>query len=161
MHVLHSEVAEYDVFTAGPSDSDTCYELMSAFTARFREDPNAFDARGDGIEFMQQMRRLHPRKYELELRAAVGGFVTHTTITRDGVEARVIHEWPDTVGHFINADDVGSSVTDRRLSVADPRYQLPRLLEALTTHRPLVRQLNGADDGPPDQSRRAPSLRPA
>jgi hypothetical protein len=135
MHVLHSEVAEYDVFAAGPSDSAACYECIGGFIERFSADPSAFEARRDGIDFIQEMRRHHPRKFELEPRAAVGGFVTHTIITRNGVEASVIHEWPDQVGEFIDAGNVGSSVADRRLSVSDPRYQLPRLLEALVTQR--------------------------
>jgi ABC-type thiamine transport system ATPase subunit len=67
----------------------------------------------------------------------------------------------------LGREDLPLDVPVGRLSVADPRYQLPRLLEALTTHRRLVRQRNGAateprdGDGPPDQSRRAPSPRPA
>jgi hypothetical protein len=158
MHILHADIDQYDVFVAGPADSDACRGFLGAFTERFRKDPNAFDARRDGIEFIQEMRRLHPRTYELAQWAAVGGFVTHSVVTRDGLEASVIHEWPDRVGEFIDAGNVGSSVTDRRLSVADPRYQLPRLLEALTTRQRLVRGRDGAatgprdGDGPPDQA---------
>ena len=60
----------------GTSDSEACHHGMGAFIERFREDPNAFDARRDGVDFMQEMRRHHPRHYALGPRAAVGGFVT-------------------------------------------------------------------------------------
>ena len=126
MHVLHAEVAELDVFAAGPGDNEACQECLAVFIELFRKDPHAFDARRDGIDLMQEMRRHHQRQFELAQRAVVGGFVTHAIITRDGVEARVIHEWPDKVGEFIDAEIVGSSVSGRG-------YRLPRLLEALLT----------------------------
>jgi hypothetical protein len=73
------------------------------------------------------MRRHHRRTYEQAQRAVVGGFVTHTVVTRDGIEANVIYEWlPDAVGESIDAEIVGSSVSGRG-------YRLPRLLEALLT----------------------------
>jgi hypothetical protein len=93
---------------------------------RVLANPNAFDARRDGVEFIQQMRGLHPRPCKLGPRAAVGGFITHTTITREGIGAEVIWEWPDRVGECIDADNVGSSVSGRQINI-------PTYLEAIST----------------------------
>jgi hypothetical protein len=35
---------------------------------------------------------------------AFGGFITYTTVTREGIETDVIHEWPDYVGRPIDDD---------------------------------------------------------
>jgi hypothetical protein len=140
MLVLRSDVAEYDVFAAGPSESKACHHDMNAFIERFRDDPNAFDPRRDGVEFMQAMRQNHPRKYAVGPRAAVGGFVTHVVVTRDSLVANVIHEWPaDRVGQLIDSEHIGSPMTGIS-------GRVPGLLETLARRERIIRLRDGAVD---------------
>jgi hypothetical protein len=97
------------IYAAGPADTDSCREFTDTFTRRFAPDPRQFDVYRDGITFMQQLRRDHPRKFELMHRPAVGGYITHTTVTREGIETSRIHEWPDFVGRPIDAAKSGLS----------------------------------------------------
>jgi hypothetical protein len=55
-----------------------------------------FDAVTHGIPLMEAFRRTP----EGEL-YGVGGLVSHTEISRDRVETRIIHQWPDRVGERI------------------------------------------------------------
>ncbi len=98
------------IYATGPAESDSCKEFVHAFITRFSADPGQFDPHRDGIEFMQTLRRDHPRQYELTQRAAVGGYITHTTVTREGFETCRIHEWPDFVGRPIDAEKAGLSM---------------------------------------------------
>jgi hypothetical protein len=61
----------------------------------------------------------------------VGGFTTRSTVTRDGIEAEVIYQWPDAVGAFIDAEAVGSSV-----SRAQPLPSVPEAVKAYLARCP-------------------------
>jgi hypothetical protein len=41
---------------------------------------------------------------------AFGGFITYTTVTREGIETDVIHEWPDYVGRHIDGGKPGLGI---------------------------------------------------
>lgn len=90
-------------YIGGPGDNA---DPARPFHAKMMADPNAFDPCVDGIAFMEAMRRHSPRKCEVGPRPAVGGFVTHTIVTRDGISTDTIHRWPgDRVGECIKLDD--------------------------------------------------------
>jgi hypothetical protein len=98
------------IYAAGPAEAASCREFTDAFSKRFAADPRQFDVFRDGVEFMQHLRRNHPRKFDLTERPAVGGFITHTAISRDGLETSVIHEWPDLMGRPIDGAKPGLSI---------------------------------------------------
>jgi hypothetical protein len=90
-HPAGGLIEDCGAFCAGPAGS---VEVTDAYVGRF-EDPaacDAFDAERDGLAFLESLRRQFPR---------VGGFVQRTTITRDGIETRIIRHWCDVVGRLI------------------------------------------------------------
>src|SRR5262249_7173340 len=86
----------------GPSDD--ARPVVDRLAQRLREAPDEFDARRDGVGFMETMRREFPRQFEQCRRPAVGGYIQHTTITRTSVRSQVIHHWPDQFGRPIDLD---------------------------------------------------------
>lgn len=60
------------IYAAAPAETDGCREFSDAFVRRFTSDPRQFEVYRDGIGIIQQMRRHHPRKYELAEHSAVG-----------------------------------------------------------------------------------------
>ena len=44
-------------------------------------------------------------------RPAVGGFVQHTIVTRQGITTQVVHRWPDQVGRPIELERTQQSAS--------------------------------------------------
>jgi len=116
MHVLQERMGEGSglwsnglAYAVGPDYS--AGDLVLAFVKRFGDDRQPFDAHRDGVGLFQVLRRHHPKKFDDGAqRAAVGGFVTCTVVTREGIDSSTIHEWPsDSVGQLIDASKVGMS----------------------------------------------------
>jgi hypothetical protein len=93
----------FGVFAAGPNDEPI--EPIARFVERFVDDPDAFDPRRDGVGLMEDLRR-YPRRYEQGTHPAVGGFVQHTAVTRDGSATQVLHNWSDLIGQHISLDEM-------------------------------------------------------
>jgi hypothetical protein len=95
----------YDVpgYAGGPSAD--CAEFASNFGKPFVDEPASFDPSRDGVQFFEMLRRRHFRDFDDGKHPAVGGWVDHSIVTREGAETRVIHTWPsDTVGRLIDPD---------------------------------------------------------
>jgi hypothetical protein len=88
-------------FAAFPST--TTPDCAARFLERFVADPDAFEP-ADGVALIEELRRV-PRQYQHGEHPAIGGFVQHTTITRDGATTRVVRDWPDLTGQRISLEE--------------------------------------------------------
>jgi hypothetical protein len=91
----------FTTFVAFPST--TTPACTTRFLERFVGDPDAFVV-SDGVALIEELRRI-PRRYDCGEHPAVGGFVQHTTVTRDGVTTRVVRDWPDLKGQCISLEE--------------------------------------------------------
>lgn len=79
-------------------------DIAHAFADSMKDNPDAFDARTDGLAVMELLRRERvPSDGDCNASAGhcVGGYVEHATVTRHGVAVRTIHHWPDEIGRPI------------------------------------------------------------
>jgi hypothetical protein len=145
MHVLQEIGADSGftsdllIYATGPAETDRCRAFTDMFSRCFSEDPKQFDPFRDGIAFMQEMRRNHLRKFEQSEGPAVGGYITYSAVTREGVETTVIHEWPDMVGQKIAGTKRGLSVDGVDHCPARPPIPTERDIE-WALHKPARRK---------------------
>lgn len=75
-----------------------------------------YDPEVDGLPALELMRReacqIDPRNAQSLMVHGVGGFVEHVSITRTGVERRIIREWPDEIGRTIQPEASGKYAND-------------------------------------------------
>jgi hypothetical protein len=57
--------------------------------------PEVFDVRYDGLKLVQAQRQTPMPFGDGSIGCVIGGFIQHTTITRDQVRTRIVHRWPD------------------------------------------------------------------
>lgn len=67
-------------------------------------DIDALDPEMDGF-LLHAAQRREPGLYSGRAAYIIGGFAELTTVTRHGLESRVIHEWPDVIGQKITPAD--------------------------------------------------------
>jgi hypothetical protein len=86
-------------------------------------DIDALDPERDGFALHSAQRRA-PGIYCNRAAYIVGGFAELTTVRRDRVESRIIHEWPDSIGRQIVPDDAAP------IEIAQTALEAIRALEA-------------------------------
>jgi hypothetical protein len=106
MHVVRELDGEFvnrvDLPGYFAAPSNACAELAQSFAERFFENAHAFDPRRDGVGTMEALRRTCPNTAGWP---CIGGFVTHSLVTRDSISTEAIHRWShDRVGHVIELD---------------------------------------------------------
>ncbi len=83
-------------YTAPPADVQAAIgrELMT------QEDVDAIDPLLDGFH-IHEWQRIQGGLYAGQVAYIIGGFAELTTVRKDGIERRIIHEWPDVIGRKI------------------------------------------------------------
>jgi hypothetical protein len=99
-------------FAAGPPESDL--NLFAGMQSLFGRYPGAFDPVRVGVTIMK-IARKYPYQYaDGNWRPCVGGHVLLTTLTRDCITSKVVHEWPDVVGEPIKVVDQDAAAVEAR-----------------------------------------------
>jgi hypothetical protein len=88
--------------TTLPGDLD----IRARFIDRVPHDIEAFDPERDGLTVLEAQRAAPIEHAGDKSFVGVGGFAQVTSITRDGIVTKVIHRWPDEIGHQIGSTDL-------------------------------------------------------
>jgi hypothetical protein len=102
---------EYDMPAMAVGPAPPARNLGEAFVKRFTDNPDSFDPRRDGLALIEAMRRHCRCEDEGRSYYAIGGYLQHTTITRDEITTAIIHHWPDELGERIDPKAEVGAVT--------------------------------------------------
>ncbi len=87
-------------------------------TLETQEDIDSFDPVRDGLLVHEAQRLVYGHVGDGRLQYLVGGFAELVSVSRDGINRRILREWPDRVGELITPEG-GQTIEDVRAALGE------------------------------------------